>query len=565
MKKIITCLALILLPVILFAQPGFSQETFTHADTLRGSITPERAWWDVQYYAITVKPDYASKTLAGNTLIRFKVVQQTHTDSMQIDLQAPLVIDSILFNSRRLTFRKADTNVWRVSLPAARKLQAVYAICVYYHGKPIEAIRPPWDGGWIWSKDSLGRPWMAATCQGLGASAWFPCKDHQSDEPDSGASLTMIVPDTLVAVGNGRLVSKKLNRDGTATYRWAVKSPINNYDIAPYIGKYLAIPDAYPGKKGRLSVTYWVLDYNRKKALTHMVPEVHRMLKAFEYWFGPYPFYVDGYQLVDAPYLGEENQSAIAYGNGYQNGYKLGNHWIDLSGTGWGLKWDFIIVHESGHEWFGNNITSRDIADMWLHEGFTNYSETLFTEYYYGREAADEYNYGLRKRITNKEPVITHYQVNEEPGIDQYYKGSNLLHTIRHSMDNDEIFRNILKGLNKTFYHQTVSSKNVEDYISDHAGFNYGKVFDQYLRTVQIPVFEIYFTPGEQKVSYRWTNCIPGFDLPLVLKNGTTQIKIFPTTNWQSSRITEGQRALFNPLLVEKQYYVQAKEVPGMD
>ena len=535
---------------------------FTRADTLRGSINAERAWWNVLHYAITVRPDYMSKTIVGSNDIRYEVLSDSYPPMMQIDLQEPLIIDSIIFKTHKLNFTK-DGNAWHVAVPAQRK-SSINDITVYYHGTPHEAINPPWDGGWIWSKDSTGAPWMSVACEGTGASIWYPCKDHLSDEPDNGASLSMIIPDTLVGVANGRLQTKINNNDGTVTYTWAVVNPINNYDIIPYIGKYVNYSEVYDGEKGKLDVNYWVLNYNLDKAKAHMIPEVHRMLKAHEYWMGPYPFYEDGYKIVDAPHLGMEHQSAIAYGNKYMNGY-LGQ---DMSGSGWGLKWDYIIVHESGHEWFGNNITDKDIADMWLHEGFTCYSETLFTEYWYGKEAGNEYNYGLRSGIQNLLPVIGYYNVNDDVSVrngDMYPKGANMLHTIRHSMNNDSLFREILRGLNKTFYHQTVTTSQIENYISDHAGFNYSKVFDQYLRNIQIPQLEIYFAPGGKTISYRYTNCINGFNLPLVLKNGYNSLRITPGNNWKNIDITEDQVAFFNPDDIEKMYYIGVAKVSKKD
>ena len=531
---------------------------FTRADTLRGTINAERAWWNVLHYAITVKPDFATKSIVGINDIHYEVISGNFPLRMQIDLQEPLQIDSVIFGNQKLNFTK-DGNAWHVTVPAQKK-SSIHDVTVYYHGTPREAINPPWDGGWIWSKDSTGSPWMSVACQGIGASIWYPCKDHQSDEPDSGASVSMIVPDTLVGVSNGRLQAKTNNNDGSETYKWAVINPINNYDIIPYIGKYVNISDSFVGEKGKLDVNYWVLNYNLAKAKAHMVPEVHRMLKSHEYWMGPYPFYEDGYKMVDAPHLGMEHQGAIAYGNKYMNGY-LGQ---DLSGTGWGLKWDYIIVHESGHEWFGNNITSNDIADMWVHEGFTCYSETLFTEYYYGEKAGDEYTDGERAGIQNLLPVIGYYNVNDDVSTrnsDMYSKGANMLHTIRHSMNNDSLFRGILRGLNKTFYHQTVNSSQVEKYISDHAWFNYSKVFDQYLRNIQIPNLEIYFANDGKKVSYRYTNCIDSFNLPLVLKNENESLKIFPVTEWKTIDITEAQKIFFNAEDIEKMYYIGVAKV----
>lgn len=537
--------------------PGFSSaqvaksKIFTHADTLRGSIMPQRIWWDVMKYDITVKPDFVTKTTAGKNTITYKVVSDKYPFVMQIDLQEPLQIDSILQNGVAKTSFTRDGNAWFTQLSNQKK-NAVNHLDIYFHGKPHEATRPPWEGGWTFTKDSLRRPWMTVTCQGLGASVWYPCKDHQSDEPDSGASLTMIVPDTLAAVANGRLQSKTNNADGTTTFKWQVINPINNYDIIPYIGKYVNFGEGYKGLKGKLDLNYWVLDYNLSKAQKYMPNEVHHMLAAFEYWFGPYPFYEDGYKLVEAPHLGMEHQSAVAYGNQYNAGYRG----RDLSATGWGQKWDFIIVHESGHEWFGNNITSKDIADMWVHEGFTNYSETLFVDYIFGKDAANEYNAGSRRTIKNDKPIVGDYGVNEEGSGDMYSKGGNMLHAIRHSMDNDSLFKQILSGLNKTFYHQTVTSKEVENYISKQAGYDYSKVFDQYLRNIQIPKLEIKSGDDNKRISYRWTNCVKGFNLPLVLKKGTAKIKITPSEEWKSTVLKNDEASLFEPASIEKMYYI---------
>lgn len=525
---------------------------YTRADTLRGSITPERGWWNVLKYDITVKPDFINKTTVGKNTITYKVINDKSNSIMQIDLQKPLQIDSILLNnSAKLEFTN-EGNVWHVQMPK-QIVASVNLVDIFYSGKPHEAIRAPWDGGWTFTKDSLGRPWMTVTCQGLGASVWYPCKDHQSDEPENGASLTMIVPDTLVAIANGRMQYSKSNGDGTISYKWAVTNPINNYTIIPYIGKYVNFSETYNGEKGKLDLNYWVLDYNLAKAKNYMPKEVHNMLKALEFWFGPYPFYEDGYKLIDAPHNGMEHQSAVAYGNLYSPGYRM----RDGSGTGWGMKWDFIIVHESGHEWFGNNITTNDLADMWVHEGFTNYSETLYVDYIFGKDAGNEYNAGTRKGIRNDKTIIPDYGVNAQGSGDMYPKGGNLIHTIRHSIDDDSLFRKIMRGLNKTFYHKTVTSQQVENYVSSQARYNFNKVFDQYLRTTQIPTLELKIS--DNKVSYRYSNCIKGFNLPLVLKDNETRIKIIPSEQWKSLDIKGNELSLFEPAAIEKMYYVTVK------
>ncbi len=531
--KIFAGLVLLLPGAQMIAQPLNDKEEFTRADTLRGTINRERAWWDVQHYDITVAPDFTAKTIQGEVTIRF-IAQPGKGRRMQIDLQQPMEIDQVLFKAgtpeasgTAITDISHEGNVWWLGFgnhifPATNNPVPQF-LTISFHGKPREAIRPPWDGGWIWRKDANGNPWMSVACQGLGASVWYPCKDHQSDEPDRGATLSIIAPDSLVAVGNGRLQQKKPLGNGTTRYTWVVTSPINNYCIIPYIGKYVNFSETYAGEKGPLSLNYWVLDYNLNKAKQQFA-DVPRMMKAFEYWFGPYPFYEDGYQLVDAPHLGMEHQSATAYGNAYKMGY-LGN---DLSGTGWGLKWDFIIVHESGHEWFANNITTSDIADMWVHEGFTNYSETLFTDFFYGKEAGNDYVTGTRSNIQNDIPIIGRYGVNKEGSGDMYYKGGNMLHTIRQLINDDEKFRGILRGLNQVFYHQVVTTNQVETYMSRQSGINLSKIFDQYLRTTRVPRL-LYRITGNT-LSYQWANCVKGFNMPLKIWTGdsTTARMIYP-------------------------------------
>ncbi|AEV97408.1 peptidase M1 [Niastella koreensis] len=534
------------------AQPLGKKLQFTHQDTLRGTITPERAWWNVLRYDIQVTPDYGSKTIQAQNRITIQVLKPEN--KLQLDLQEPMIIDSIflfkdLVSTERLnlTFVR-EGNAWFVTMPnLAANSKPILE--VNYHGKPREAVRPPWDGGWIWTKDKMGRPWMSVACQGLGASVWYPCKDHQSDEPDNGASLSITVPDTLVAVGNGRLQSKTPHNNGTTTYTWAVKNPINNYNIIPYIGKYVTWHENFAGEKGNLDCDYWVLDYDLDKAKKQFT-QADKMLKCFEYWFGPYPFYEDGYKLVEAPHLGMEHQSAVAYGNKFENGY-LGR---DLSGTGWGLKWDFIIVHESGHEWFANSITSNDIADMWVHEGFTNYSETLFTTCEYGVEAGNEYLIGTRAGIRNDIPIIGPYGVNQEGSGDMYPKSGNMLHTIRQIINNDSAFRNILRGLNKTYYHKTVTSKEVEAYISREAKIDFSKVFDQYLRTTQIPVLE-YAIKGKD-LKFRFTDCVKGFGMPVKVTIGKDEKWIRANEDWT---IISGANT--GNFTVDKNFYINTKKV----
>lgn len=527
-----------------FAQLNTQSKTYTLKDTIRGTLGAERSWWDVQHYAIYVEPDYANKTIKGKVDIRFKV--KSSGNVMQIDLQEPMELEKAYLGDHALPYSRKG-NAFFVTLDKNLAVGSDALLALKFSGKVQEAIRPPWDGGWIFSKDKLGRPWMSVACQGLGASVWFPCKDHQSDEPDLGATLKIQVADTLVAVGNGRLKAKHAYEQGKTTWEWEVKNPINNYNIIPYIGKYVEFKETYEGEKGKLDCNYWVLDYNLEKAKKQF-SQVKPMLQAFEHWFGPYPFYEDGYKLVESPHLGMEHQSAVAYGNGYQNGYRG----RDLSGSGWGLKWDFIIVHESGHEWFGNNITTNDLADMWVHEGFTNYSETIFTTYHHGREAGNAYVQGTRKLIQNDIPIIGKYGVNEEGSGDMYYKGGNLIHYIRQLFDNDEQFRLALREMNQQFYHKTINSSDVEKFWSEKTRRNLTPFFNQYLRSTKIPTLEI--RKNNKKMQYRWTDCNLDFDAPVgVIIDGKIYQKIEPTTEWKSLK-TNGS------IEVDKNFYVGFKK-----
>lgn len=524
--KSLAILLCVLLCQSLFAQN--SAKDFTRQDTLRGSIGPDRAWWNVLQYELTIEPDYDARTLKGTNRIEFNLTGEPVTGRLQLDLQAPMQIDRVTIGPQKIPFQREGNVYWLdlskqlSTLPKSKKIAV--QLLVEFSGKPRTAINPPWDGGWIYKKDRAGNPWMSVACQGLGASVWYPCKDHQSDEPDRGARINIIVPDSLSAIANGRLIGKKIMGNQKEQWSWNVTAPINNYNIVPYIGKYSHFGDTLMGEGNqKLDLDYWVLNEDLEKAMSHFKRDVKRMLRAFEYWFGPYPFYNDGFKLVQSPHLGMEHQSAVAYGNQFKNGY-LGT---DLSGSGWGLGWDYIIIHESGHEWFANNITTRDIADMWVHEGFTMYSEVLFVEYHYGKQAADAYVRGLRRTIRNERPVIGPYGVNTEGSGDMYNKGANLLHTIREIIGNDSLFRDILRGMNRTFALEPTTSALVEKYWIERTGLPLQPIFDQYLRTTQIPKLEVRVSEG--KTECRWTNCLPSFHMPVRNANSAWE---WVSTDW---------------------------------
>jgi aminopeptidase N len=522
---------------------------FTHQDTLRGSITPERSWWDLTFYHLDISVNPSDSTINGTNTVWYKVINPGTV--MQIDLQPPLKIAGVTQDGKKLEVRD-DGNAHYVILGTPQTRGEIKSIAITYGGRPKVAKRPPWDGGITWKKDSNGVPFIASSCQGIGASLWWPCKDHMYDEPDS-MLISVTVPSNLTDVSNGRLRSTVTDKKKkTKTWNWFVANPINNYGVNINIGNYVNFSEKFNGEKGVLDCSYWVLKEDEEKAKEHF-KQVPLMLKAFEFWFGPYPFYEDSYKLVEAPYLGMEHQSSVTYGNGFRNGYQ--GH--DLSGTGWGEKWDFIIVHESGHEWFANSITYKDLADMWIHESFTNYSESLYTEYYYGKPAGTEYVRGTRKNISNDIPIVGFYNVNNEGSGDMYYKGGNMLNTLRRIINDDQKWREILRGLNKDFYHQVVEGAQIEKYLSTKTGMDLKPFFDQYLRDVRIPVFEYYVKDGN--LNFRWNNCVQRFNMPLIITADGKEIQLKPRNFWNTVHLDSPDARIE----VDPDFYVAKLNIMG--
>ncbi len=521
------------------------KNNFTHQDTLRGSITPERAWWDLTYYHLNIKVEPDKKFISGSNTIQYKVIDSQK--DLQIDLQPPLKITKVIQDGQELKVID-DGNAHFIKLKSNQSIGNIQTLEVFYEGHPREAVRAPWDGGFSWKKDDNGKDFVATSCQGLGASIWWPCKDHMYDEVDS-MLISINTPKGLMDVSNGRL--RRIEQYGdTKTFSWFVDNPINNYGVNVNIADYAHFSEVYDGENGNLDMDYYVLKDNLEKAKEHF-KDAPKMMKAFEYWFGPYPFYKDGYKLVEVPYLGMEHQSSVTYGNKYMKGY-LGN---DLSGTGWGLKFDFIIIHESGHEWFANNITYKDIADMWIHESFTAYSENLFIDYYYGKEASADYVIGTRKNIKNDRPIIGQYNVNNEGSGDMYYKGANMLHTLRQLIEDDEEWRQMLRGLNKTFYHQTVTTEQIENYLSEQSGIDLTEFFNEYLRSTKVPTLE--YKIENKLLKYRWTNIVDNFDMPVQVTINDKEQWLFPTSEWKTMSLDSNKTVL----KVDRDFYVDSTKI----
>ncbi|MAL61179.1 MAG: peptidase M1 [Flavobacteriaceae bacterium] len=534
-----------ILSLIVFLSFALSvQAQFTKQDTLRGSITPERAWWDLRQYNLSVEVFPEKQSIQGVNTITYTVLESKEV--MQIDLQMPMKIEKVTQKGKELSFT-SEGSAHFIKLKEKQKKGTTNTLTVQFSGTPKVARNPPWDGGFTWRKDSQGNHFIANSNQGIGSSIWWPNKDHPADEPDKGVNLEITAPSNVVAVGNGRLINSE-EMGGKKTWTWKVVNPINNYAINVNIGDYVHFSEKYKGEKGELDMDYWVLRENEAKAKAQF-KQAPMMMKAFEHWFGPYPFYEDSFKLVEVPYLGMEHQSSVTYGNGYGNGY-LGN---DLSGSGWGLKFDFIIIHEAGHEWFANNITNKDVADMWIHEGFTAYSENLYLDYHFGKEASSEYVVGTRKIIRNDRPVIGTYNVSHSGSSDMYYKGANILHTLRQLLEDDEKWRSILRGLNTAFYHQTVTSKQVEEYISKQSGIDLTEFWQQYLRTTMIPKVE--YKIIENTLSFRYSNIIEKFDMPVIMVINGKEEWIFPTSEWKSKEF----KSTIESASIKPDFYVESE------
>ncbi|HSP12252.1 MAG TPA: M1 family metallopeptidase [Salegentibacter sp.] len=517
MKNIIL-LALVLISSSLSAQVLSDKKgKYTEADSLRGSLRPERAF-DVQKYHLKLRVEPEKQFIYGSNTISF--IAEEELSTIQIDLFENMKVDSIIQNGKTLAFKRKHNAVF-IGLDKSVKADENGEIQFYYSGHPIVAKNAPWDGGFVWDEDEDGNPWIGVAVQGTGASLWYPNKDHQSDEPEE-VQLDIAVPNGLMNVSNGQFLGEKDLDDGFTQWSWKTVNPINNYNVMINIANYEHFSDSYKD----LELDYYVLPYNLEKAKKQF-EEVKPMMECFYEKFGEYPFVEDGFKLVETPYLGMEHQSAVAYGNEYKMGY-LGN---DLSGTGIGLKWDYIIIHETGHEWYGNSITANDIADMWIHEGFTSYSEAVYVECRWGKEEALEYLKGTRRGLSNRSTIIGDYGVNSEGSGDMYFKGANLLNTIRSIYNDDELWWKTLKDYTETYKHQTIDTEQTEEFFNEAVEVDLQPVFDQYLRYSQLP--QLQFKEENGRIGYRWQADVEQFAMPVDIFIDDTEKRIFPTDSWQ--------------------------------
>jgi len=493
----------------------------SRASILRGEYGRYRANNDLLYYHLDVRVDTTKQTIAGKNTIRFRMLQDD--TRIQIDLWADLKVDKILLGTTPLKYERELGAVF-IDFPATLKKGKSYAIDFYYSGAPIPTGR---FGGFTVKKDNAGRQWIYTACEGEGSSFWWPSKDQWRDEVES-MDISVEVPSTLVEVSNGRFVKKTDLGDGYTRWDWAVHYPINSYDVSINATDYVHFED----KLGDVTLDFWATPENLEKAKTQFA-QAKPMIEAFKHFFGEYPFAKDGYKLIEVPYTGMEHQSAVTYGNGYRNGYG-GRDW---TGVGISPKFDFIIIHESGHEWFGNAVSAADVSDMWIHEGWTTYLENLYVEHRFGYADALKYVNGYKSKVRNREPIVTQRGIHRSPPQDMYFKGALFLNTLRSVVNDDQRWWKLLHDFFQHFKYQNILTEDVIAYFNAQLGAQLGRdltpIFNQYLRRTDLPVLELAFNQSEGTVAYRWKADERDFAMPIRVGTADSWQVIQPTTDWK--------------------------------
>jgi aminopeptidase N len=509
----------------------------TKANILRGEYGRYRANSDLTYYHLDIRVDPEKKHISGKNTIRFKMLKDDNR--IQLDLHGALAVDKIMYGVLKLKYER-DSGAVFVDFPETLKAGSDVSIDFYYSGTPNQGGR---FGGFVFGKDPKGRHWIYTSCEGQGASIWWPNKDQWKDKVDS-MDISVAVPNDLVDVSNGKFMGKKDLGDGYTQWNWHVSYPINNYCVSLNIGKYVQWSDNYKD----VPMDFFALPEDLDKAKKTFA-QAKGMLEAYEKFFGEYPFKKDGYKLIQVPYSGMEHQSAVTYGNGFKNGY-LGRDW---TGVGISPRFDFIIIHESGHEYFGNSVSAADRSDMWIHEGWTTYLEALYVEYHWGKADAIRYVNGYQKKVANKAPIVVKRGVNASPSQDQYFKGALFLNTLRHVVDDDKQWFKLLYDFYQHFKYQAIMTEDVVEYFNKHTGKNLTPIFDQYLRHAAIPVLELKFDNDKGEVAYRWKADEKAFAMPVRVGTPDNWQLITPTTTWQTMK-TALKRENFR--VATEQYYI---------
>jgi aminopeptidase N len=512
----------------------------TKDDLLRGGYGPYRANNDLLFYHLKLRVDPEKKTIAGTNVVRFRMLEAGQ--KIQIELTPELTLSSITFEGKALTYTREERTLF-VEFPRLLKRGEVNEVVVAYSGQPVTQGR---FGCFSFDKDKEGKPWITTACEGEGASVWWPNKDQWRDEPQDGMEIDVAVPNGLMDVSNGRFVGSKDLGDGYTEWQWRVHYPINNYDVALNIGEYQHWDGVHVNKDSgeKTTLDYYALPEDLVKAKAQFA-QVSEMLDAYEHYFGEYPFDEDGYKLIEVPYAGMEHQTAVAYGNHFENGY-YGRDW---TGVGISPKFDFIIIHESGHEWFGNSITAADRSDMWIHEGWTTYMEGLYVEYRWGKADGIKYLNGLKPKIRNRQSIITERSTNTEPTEDQYFKGALMLNTLRSVIDDDATWFADIHDFYQEFKYKTIMTEDVVAWWNKRTGMELTPFFDEYLRHAALPVLDLRFDRMKGTVAYRWNAEDRGFAMPIKIGERDHLMLVKPvTTEWQTMPWTKDPDTLDVPM-----------------
>jgi aminopeptidase N len=503
----------------------FAQPIFNRADTLRGTLSELRSCYDVKHYDLFLRIDTATQSIKGRNIISFTATADFQ--HMQVDLFRNMVVAKITFENQPVSFTR-EFDALLLKLPRSINKGEKSQLEIEYFGTPRIAKNPPWDGGFTWTTSENNQPWIAVSCQGIGASLWWPCKDHLTDEPDS-MDIQCQVPPGLVCISNGQDRGITYDEQGIKTFNWHVSYPINNYNVSINVGDYIHMHDVYQDESGdTLSLDYYVIRGNEKKATKHFT-QVKPMLACYEKFLGKYPFPKDGYALVQTPYLGMEHQGAIAYGNKFRTGY-LGS---DRSGQQ--LDFDYIIIHETGHEWWGNSVTAGDIADMWIHESFCTYSEAIYVECMHGYDTAMTYVNALKNTVQNNTSIMGIYGVNHEGHYDMYVKGMLFLNTLRHVVNNDELWWSTIKTMSDTVFKHSITNYDlVVDLFEKSTKMELKPIFDQYVKRSALPVLE--YSAKKQRHSttlrMRWITPVENFRMPITLLADGHKLRVEVGSNW---------------------------------
>jgi aminopeptidase N len=532
------------------AQPPNAGKTPSKDDLLRGGYGPYRANNDLLFYHLSLRVDPEKKTIASTNVVRFRMLQDGR--KIQLELTPELTLESIKFEGKALTYTREERTLF-VEFPRVLRKGEVDEVAVAYSGRPMTQGR---FGCFSFDKDKEGKPWITTACEGEGASVWWPNKDQWRDEPQDGMEIDVAVPNGLMDVSNGRFAGSRDLGDGYTEWQWRVHYPINNYDVALNIGEYQHWSGEHVNKDTgeKTTLDYYALPEDLAKAKTQFA-QVPEMLDAYEHYFGEYPFDEDGYKLIEVPYAGMEHQPAVAYGNHFENGY-YGRDW---TGVGISPKFDFIIIHESGHEWFGNSITAQDRSDMWIHEGWTTYMETLYVEYRWGKADAIRYVNGLKPKVQNRQAIIPERGINAEPTADQYFKGALMLNTLRSVIDDDSKWFADIHDFYQEFKYQTIMTEDVVAWWNERTGMNLTPFFHEYLRHAAIPVLELRFNRVKGTVSYRWSADEPAFAMSIKMGDPAHLTVETPVTmEWKTMPWTKDPDTLYVPTDL---YYIGEKTV----